>query len=172
MLHKAFSLEPGAQPITAQLSPTPASAASAPRLVAIAAQIADQCAAHAADVDHCGAFPQADFQRLATAGLLTAPLRPALGGCGLGVEAGTLHELLLLLLKHVGRGNLAVGRVYEGHVNALQLIQTFGTPEQIERYGQDARHHKVFGIWNAEDAQGVKIVPLGSGCYRLEGAKT
>ncbi len=77
-----------------------------------------------------------------------------------------------MVLKHIGRGNLAVGRLYEGHVNALQLIQTFGTPQQVERYGHDARRHKVFGVWNAEDAQGVKVVPLGGGRYRLEGAKT
>ncbi|MGB3612349.1 MAG: hypothetical protein WBA10_01055, partial [Elainellaceae cyanobacterium] len=30
----------------------------------------------------------------------------------------------------------------------------------------------IFGAWTGEDAQGGKIVPLGSGRYRLEGAKT
>jgi alkylation response protein AidB-like acyl-CoA dehydrogenase len=99
-------------------------------------------------------------------------LRPALGGCGLGIDAATTLPLLQLL-KHIGRGNLAVGRVYEGHVNALQLVQTFGTAEQVTRYGREAREqHKLFGVWNAEDANGLEILPLGSGRYRLEGAKT
>ena len=139
--------------------------------MAIATQIADECAQRAATTDRSGAFPEYEFQRLAEAGLLVAPLRPELGGCGLGIESNSLPELLLLL-KQIGRGNLAVGRVYEGHVNALQLIQTFGTSQQVERYARDAHQHKVFGVWNAEDAQGVKVIPLGSNRYRLEGAKT
>lgn len=80
---------------------------------------------------------------------------------------------MLMLLKQLGRGNLAVGRVYEGHVNALQLIHTFGTPEQIKAYAADARdRHKIFGVWNAEAEDGVKIIPIGGGQYRLEGSKT
>lgn len=103
--------------------------------------------------------------------MLAAPLKHELGGLGLGIEAGVTRELLMLL-KQIGRGNLAVGRVYEGHVNALQLIQTFGTREQIEAYASDARRYKIFGVWNAEAADGVKIVPIGDGRYRLEGSKT
>ncbi len=76
-----------------------------------------------------------------------------------------------MLLKEIGRGNLVVGRIYEGHVNALQLIQTFGTPEQIEAYAADARQHKIFGVWNAEAEDGVHIIPH-KGKYRLEGSKT
>ena len=78
-----------------------------------------------------------------------------------------------MVLKQIGRGNLAVGRIYEGHVNALQLIQTFGTTEQIEAYALDARERcKIFGVWNAEASDGVKIIPQGNGRYRLEGCKT
>ena len=90
---------------------------------------------------------------------------------GLGFETGHTKELLMLL-KAIGRGNLVVGRIYEGHVNALQLIQTFGTPKQIEAYAADARENKIFGVWNAEAEDGVKIVPLDNGKYRLEGSKT
>ena len=77
-----------------------------------------------------------------------------------------------MLLKEIGRGNLVIGRIYEGHVNALQLIQTFGTKEQARAYGEDARQHKIFGVWNAEAEDGVKIIPLNNGKYRLEGSKT
>ena len=109
---------------------------------------------------------------LAQTGLLAAPLRSELGGIGLGIDAGVTCELLLLL-KQIGRGNLAVGRIYEGHVNALQLIQTFGTKDQIEAYASDARdRHKIFGVWNAEAEDGVKLYPLEDGRYRLAGSKT
>jgi len=141
-------------------------------LLQVAAKLADGFAAQAAAIDRPGAFPVDEFGQLSRAGFLAAPLRPALGGCGLGIDAATTPTLLRLL-KHIGRGNLAIGRVYEGHVNALQLIQTFGTAAQIEHYGREAREqHQLFGVWNAEDADGLKVLPLGEGLYRLEGAKT
>ncbi len=103
---------------------------------------------------------------------MAAPLQRELGGWGAGIDANVTYESLMLL-KQMGRGNLAVGRVYEGHVNALQLIQTFGTREQIASYACDARdRHKIFGVWNAEASDGVKIIPLDNGKYRLEGSKT
>ena len=108
---------------------------------------------------------------MAAAGLLTAPLSQRLGGLGLGFETGQTDELLMLL-QEIGRGNLVVGRIYEGHVNALQLIQTFGTSEQIKAYAGDARQQMIFGVWNAEAQDGVKIIPLDNGKYRLEGSKT
>lgn len=137
-----------------------------------AVEIADYCAANAAAIDNNGAFPESEFKRIAKAGLLAAPLQPELGGWGAGIDANVTYESLMLL-KQMGRGNLAVGRVYEGHVNALQLIQTFGSREQIARYACDARdRHKIFGVWNAEASDGVKIIPLDNGKYRLEGSKT
>lgn len=102
---------------------------------------------------------------------MTAPLSRRWGGLGLGFETGHTKELLMLL-KEIGRGNLVIGRIYEGHVNGLQLIQTFGTPEQIEAYAADAKANKIFGVWNAEAQDGVNIVPVGNGKYRLEGSKT
>ena len=109
---------------------------------------------------------------IAAAGLLAAPLLLEFGGLGLGIDASLTHELLLLL-KKIGWGNLAVGRIFEGHVNALQLIQTFGTRSQIARYAEDARdRHKISGVWNAEADDGVKVIPLDNGRYQLQGSKT
>lgn len=140
--------------------------------LARAIDISDYAAQNAAKIDQTGAFPVDEFEQIAAAGLLAAPLDHALGGLGLGIEASVTNELLQLL-KAIGRGNLAVGRIYEGHVNALQLVQTFGTPAQIETYARDARdRHKIFGVWNAEATDGVKVIPLDNGRYRLEGCKT
>lgn len=137
-----------------------------------AVEVADFCAENANSVDENGAFPQKEFELIAEVGLLAAPLQADLGGWGAGIDANVTKEVLMLL-KHIGRGNLAVGRVYEGHINALQLIQTFGTKEQIAAYAHDARdRHKIFGVWNAEASDGVKIIPLENGRYRLEGCKT
>ncbi|GAP98765.1 acyl-CoA dehydrogenase/oxidase domain protein [Leptolyngbya sp. NIES-2104] len=137
-----------------------------------AAEISKFASHNAAKIDHVGAFPAEEFKQIAATGLLAVPLDRALGGLGLGIDANTTDELLKLL-KIIGRGNLAIGRIYEGHVNAVQLIQTFGTPNQIDRYAADVRdRHKIFGVWNAEDADSLKIIPLDNGNYRLEGCKT
>ena len=135
-----------------------------------ARRIADFAAVNADCLDKQGIFPVEEFRRIAAAGLLTAPLSRDLGGLGLGFETGHTEELLMLL-KEIGRGNLVIGRIYEGHVNALQLIQTFGTSEQIAAYATDAKRNKIFGVWNAEAQDGVKIIPHGNK-YRLEGSKT
>jgi alkylation response protein AidB-like acyl-CoA dehydrogenase len=133
--------------------------------------VTDFCAANAATIDRSGAFPVQEFELIAQAGLLTAPLARTWGGLGLGIDGSSIGKLLTLLTQ-IGRANLVVGRIYEGHVNALQLIQTFGTPAQIEAFATAAHQHKIFGVWNAEEADGVTIMPLGNGKYRLEGAKT
>jgi alkylation response protein AidB-like acyl-CoA dehydrogenase len=140
--------------------------------LAHATNIADYCAMNAAAIDMHGAFPVQEFEQIATAGLLAVPLMPEFGGLGLGIDASLTHEMLLML-KKIGWGNLAVGRIFEGHVNALQIIQTFGTRSQIEHYASEARdRHKIFGVWNAEANDGVKVIPLDNGRYKLQGSKT
>jgi alkylation response protein AidB-like acyl-CoA dehydrogenase len=137
-----------------------------------AVSIADYCANNADKIDVNGAFPQEEFEKIAQAGLLAAPLTKELGGWGAGIDANVTSDLLKLL-KQIGYGNLAVGRIYEGHINALQLIQTFGSLEQVTKYASDARERvKLFGVWNAEASDGVKIIPLNNGKYKLEGCKT
>lgn len=137
------------------------------RAVAIAAFAAD----NAATLDRTGAFPAAEFARLRAAGLLAAPLPRTHGGLGLGTEPG-LTAPLLRLLAHLGRGSLPVGRVYEGHVNALQLIHSFGTPQQLTRFAQDAHDGRIFAVWNAGAADDVRLERLPDGSVRMIGAKT
>ncbi|MDB9529387.1 acyl-CoA dehydrogenase family protein [Oscillatoria sp. CS-180] len=140
-------------------------------LLQAAIKVADHAAVRAVTLDRTGQFPAEEFQRLADAGLLSAPLHSDLGGEGLGFQAEQTG-LLLQILQQIGRGNLSLGRVYEGHVNALQLIQTFGSPTQVEKFAQDAHDDRIFGVWNAEAEDGVKLYPLSGNCYRLEGSKT
>ena len=138
---------------------------------AAAATLVPRLFAQAAETDVIGAFPAKEFDWLRAAGLLTAGLPAKLGGAELHTPAAT--HALLKVLQHVGRGNLAVGRVYEGHLNALQLIQQLGTAAQVTRYAADARAGRLFGVWNTEDpAEGVHLEPLANGRYRLRGAKT
>jgi len=140
--------------------------------LAHAEEVAKFCAENAPLIDLNGSFPVQEFKQITKLGLLTVPLMPEFGGLGLGIDASLTYQMLMLL-KKIGWGNLAVGRIFEGHVNALQIIQTFGTRSQIERYACDARdRHKIFGVWNAEASDGVKVIPLENGMYQLQGSKT
>lgn len=137
-----------------------------------AKEIALDSMAEAAATDSTDKFPFQTFRKIAEAKLLSAPLAPEFGGIGLGQESGSTLEMLQLL-KHFGRGNLVVGRVYEGHYNALLLLRLFGTKEQFQKYAKEiVEDNKIFGVWNTEAGDGVKIEPLGGGKYRLQGAKT
>lgn len=74
---------------------------------------------------------------------------------------------LFRILAAVGRGDLSVGRIFEGHVNALSLIQHFGTPLQRKRYFDLALRGHVFGVWNT-DVPGDPVALEGA---RLRGRK-
>ena len=140
-------------------------------LIKRAKLIADQAFEEAAATDSTEKFPAQTLQKIADNDLLSAPLPKKFGGADLGIKSGT-NFALLQILKHFGRGNLVVGRVYEGHFNALLLINLFGSDEQKERFSADAKSGKLFGVWNTEAGDGVKIFPVENGDFRLEGAKT
>ena len=76
------------------------------------------------------------------------------------------------ILRGVGRGSLPLGRIVEGHVNALELIARLGDEVQRTGWLQDAYAGEVFGVWNTEAGDGVHIRPLPKGGYELAGAKT
>jgi alkylation response protein AidB-like acyl-CoA dehydrogenase len=75
-------------------------------------------------------------------------------------------------LRAAGADDLAWGRLYEGHVNALQLIGRLGTDDQRARARDDASAGRLFGVWNTEAADGVKIVAVDTVGVTLTGRKT
>ncbi len=134
-------------------------------------EAADACRAEAAALDRAGLVPPASIQRLGEAGLLAAPLPAAADGWGLGSAAGSTARLLEILTA-LGSGDLAIGRLYEGHVNALLLIDRFGTPAQKRRIARAVRHqHALLGVWNTDAAVPLSLVRAG-GVWRLAGGKS
>ncbi|GAB3769670.1 acyl-CoA dehydrogenase family protein [Spirosoma horti] len=131
---------------------------------ALLRQIADT----AAQTDDDKTFPEEAFSRLADAGLLAVTLP----GRQLDNQLPQTSQLLQLL-KRIGGANLSVGRVYEGHINALNLIHLYARPEQKTSWYADVSQHKrLFSVWNTQAGDGVTIHAIGNGRYRLEGAKT
>ena len=113
-------------------------------------------AAAAEDVD--GAFPAGSIAALDGAGLLRAPLRRASGGAGWGIEAAGAAGLARAL-RLAGRASLPLGRLYEGHVNALRLVQRHGTAAQAEAAARDAAAGMLFAVWNT-DAPGEQPLAI------------
>ena len=102
--------------------------------------------ARAAALDAEEAFPEQDIQALRELGALEAPLPSSHGGQGAGTEPGGV-DLILRILTALGQGNLAVGRLFEAHVNAVKLIAAYGTPAQVERAAAEVRDGHLFGLW-------------------------
>ena len=126
----------------------------------------------APETDTEGAFPEEAFNWLAEAGLLSITLP----GHDLDFNRGQTARLLQLL-KRIGSANLAVGRVYEGHINALYLIHLYASPEQRSNWYTDVTQHKrLFSVWNTQADNGVRIdevtTPTNDTTYRLIGTKT
>ena len=114
--------------------------------------------------------PMREMERFARLGLLTAPLSRELGGLGLGIEPGT-HGTLLRLLAVVGSADLALGRIYEGHVNGLLLVQRYGSRAQQEELADDCRAGLLSGVWNTGTPDKMHLHHHGEG-FRYEGQKT
>jgi alkylation response protein AidB-like acyl-CoA dehydrogenase len=109
--------------------------------------------ARATALDISAEFPFEDFGELRAAGLLTATLPVSHGGAGFGIgKAGA--ENLRVLLALLGEGNLAVARLFEAHVNALQLAFRYGTAALAETVARAAAAGHLFALWVTDPAQG------------------
>lgn len=74
---------------------------------------------------------------------------------------------LLRTLYAVGRRDLPLGRLFEGHVDALQIISRYGSAAQRDEAWMAARNGGAFGVWNADLADDGAILTDG----RLSGGK-
>lgn len=120
------------------------------------------------ELDRPGGFPDREVSLLHETGLLRAPLPRPLGGHGL-VE-GASAEQLSALLRRIGKGDLPLGRLYEGHINAIALVTRFGGVRQQRRFAELVRQGLLSGVWNAEGRNGLKLVER-DGAQWLEGGK-
>lgn len=110
-----------------------------------------------------------DMARLAETGLLAAPLPVANGGRGLGTESTSTAEACAVL-RALGRANLSLARLFEGHVNAVKLVALYGGAATRERVFAAVREGALLGVWGADDRTPVAMAPSAEG-WRLTGAK-
>ncbi len=65
------------------------------------------------------------------------------------VDAGSLLQLLRLLYD-AGREDLPLGRLFEGHVDAAQIVSRYGTAHQRDELAAIAGSGATLGVWNAD----------------------
>lgn len=145
--------------------PVPAHAAPLDAARAIEADIF----ARAGAVDDGALSLTDDIAALAGAGLLTAPLPAAAGGQGLGLDAATA-DAARAVLTTIGRASLTIGRLFEGHLNAVKLAVRYGAPPAVAILAAEARAGRLSGVWNAARGPGLRAV-RGDGGWHLLGGK-
>ena len=124
----------------------------------------------AARSDAAASFPKMSFDHLREAGLLKATLPVSLGGLGFGSGAkGALALVNLLTL--LAEGSLPVARLYEAHVNALQLICRYGTSQLVARCALDATAGELFALWVTDPPKGGLKLIHSAGKLVLDGQK-
>lgn len=140
-------------------------------LVISAQIIGESSLAEAAETDSVNFFPKETLEKLKSAKLLTASVSREFGGQDLGLKPGT-NLALLNILKNIGRGNLVMGRVLEGHINAQILISQFGNDRQKKTFAKDAFDGRLFGVWNTQAQDGTSLSKVKKDMYHLTGSKT
>nr|WP_314495716.1 acyl-CoA dehydrogenase family protein [uncultured Chryseobacterium sp.] len=139
-------------------------------LVISAEDIGKTSLKEAADTDSVHSFPEITLGKLKSANLLTASIPVKYGGMNLGLVPGT-NLAMLTILKNIGSGNLVMGRVLEGHINAQILINQFGSKAQKKFFAEEAFEGHLFGVWNTQAQDGTLLSRKKEGKHHLSGAK-
>jgi len=139
-------------------------------LISSAGRVAQFALEEAAQTDDVNTFPEKTLELLLAEGFLRAAAPAQFGGLDLGLRPGS-NRTMLQVLKLIGSGNLVMGRVLEGHLNAQLLIDEYGTQEQKERFAVCAAKGELFGVWNTQAADGTELDVLKNGTLLLSGSK-
>ena len=80
------------------------------------------------------------------------------------------HDDLAKVLRALGFADLSIGRLMEGHFNAVALVCRYGTPSQVEALADAIADGAISGVWGAEDSAGPRAEFEGQS-WRLTGRK-
>ncbi len=119
--------------------------------------------------DNHDKFPEKGLKRLIENGCFLANVPKEFGGWGWGNASHNIQ--LLKLLKYIGRHDLSLGRLFEGHVNALLLIDRFGSETQKAYHFDRVMEGRLYGIWNSELPSNPLKFRKANDNYYLEGSK-
>lgn len=129
--------------------------------------------------DEQAVFPKENFVDLANAGLMAATISSQYGGLGLGHQHGNIYTLWKMVWE-IAKADAATARCWEGHNNALVLLNNLATDSQKATWFKEiVEKGKIWGVWSGEPLvkkPGQKS-PIGThiskvpGGYRINGSK-
>ncbi|MGW4731955.1 acyl-CoA dehydrogenase family protein [Streptomyces shenzhenensis] len=119
-------------------------------LAAVAKLAADRFAPRAEEYDRKAVFPAEDFDDLFAGGLLGVTVPREYGGLGYGPQQR--HTLPLWeMTTTLAKADLSLARCWEGHANALVLIDALAGPEQKRRwFAGVVEHGQKWAAWSGE----------------------
>jgi alkylation response protein AidB-like acyl-CoA dehydrogenase len=125
-------------------------------------------AAGAAELDRAPCFPREAFFRLADGGVLTATIGAARAGASVVPEWD--------LIRRVAAADASVGRILDGHLNAVERLEVAADPELRDReLAAVEAGQRLLGVWGADPGPGegapARLHQTGAGPV-LRGAKT
>lgn len=121
-----------------------------------AIDIVDRLAALGARYDAAPNFPVDSLNTLIQSGHHRRFAPACCGGDSFENEPARCHAMAKAL-RQIGRGDLSIGRLYEGHVNAMSLFDWYGTPDQHEWLTEVLDRGAWFGVWATEPSPGVRL---------------
>ena len=135
---------------------------------AVVAQIFEGAAGRDADP----AFPHRPFMALSEAGLLGLPVPDPPGSRGRRASFGEEWRIL----RAVARADGSVGRIFDGHLNAVERVSALAPePLRTRELEAVASGKLILGVWGADPIPGegpsARLVEAESG-PALEGVKT
>jgi alkylation response protein AidB-like acyl-CoA dehydrogenase len=118
--------------------------------------------------DHHEADLSAEISWLHEAGALEAAMPVTLRG-----ERGWVDDPVAVahVMATIGRASLPLGRLYEGHVNAAQLVGLYGTTRLKDACVSKVRGGALLGVWGADGPTPV-IARRDGDSFALTGRKT
>jgi alkylation response protein AidB-like acyl-CoA dehydrogenase len=125
------------------------------RLLARLAGLVTTMQANAQRLDPAGGFPEDDIAALREDGVLAGVLPRRSGGLGIGIEP---DQALVTaeILRLIGAGSVALGRIFEAHLNALRLVIRYATPGQIHTAEADVRAGHLHALWVTDGARPLR----------------
>lgn len=125
-------------------------------------------AARAAKADHDHGDLGPDIDDLRAHGWLVACLPRSAGGADWGTGPGGTDDAFCAL-RAVGRANLSVARLFEGHMNAAKLVALYAGDRLREETFSVVHDGALLGVWGADDP--AAPLALDPASNRLRGAK-
>ncbi len=137
--------------------------------VSRAADIAEQLVALGAAYDAMPCYPVDSMALLVDAGLHLT-FAPVDSGGEAFEDPVARHLAMMDVLRIVGRADLSIGRLFEGHVNALALFDWYGSSDQKKALRRNLVAGSIYGVWATEPPPGVSLVDA-AGQPTLKGEK-